>query len=228
MLDFSRFEVVTFDCYGTLIDWETGILNVLRPILTTHGHPLHDSQILSLYAEVEPEIQKGEFTPYRRVLEDVVRSLGHKLGFTPSLEEARSLPASLPNWQPFPDTVAALQKLKTRYKLGIISNTDNELFAHTARHLKVAFDTVVTAQQAGAYKPSVKPFELALKRLALSADRVLHAGQSVYHDVVPAKSLGIATVLIERRGTGATRAVNAEPDLRVPDLKSLADAAVPT
>jgi len=226
MLDFSRCEVITFDCYGTLIDWETGILNALRPILTAHGHPLHDSQILSLYAEIEPEVQKGEFTPYRRVLEDIVRAFGHKLGFTPSVEEARSLPASLPSWQPFPDTVAALQQLRTRYKLAIISNTDNELFAQTARHLKVNFDAVITAQQAGAYKPSLKPFQLALKRLGLAPDRVMHAGQSVYHDIVPAKSLGLATVLVERRGTGATRAADAEPDLRVPDLKSLAETAV--
>jgi 2-haloacid dehalogenase len=228
MLDFSRFDAITFDCYGTLIDWETGILNALRPLLTAHGHPLHDSQILAMYGEIEPEIQKGDgFTPYRQVLGDLVRGFGNKLRFTPSAAEAESLPNSLRAWQPFPDTVAALQKLKARYKLAIISNIDDELFAHTARLLGVKFDAVITAQQAGAYKPSPKPFELALKRLVLPPGRVLHAGQSVYHDVIPARAMGMATVLVERRGAGATRPTEGEPDLRVQDMKSLAAAAVP-
>ncbi|HSB75592.1 MAG TPA: haloacid dehalogenase type II, partial [Terriglobales bacterium] len=190
MLDFSRFRALTFDCYGTLIDWETGLLGALRPILRSHGSNLGDEQILALYAELEPAAQ-NPYRRYRDVLEEVVRGLGKRLGFEASQAEARSLPDSLPDWQPFPDTVAALQKLQARYRLAIISNTDDDLFAGTARHLKVKFDQVITAEQARAYKPSLAPFHLALQRLELPREQILHVGQSVYHDVVPARSLGL-------------------------------------
>ena len=225
MLDFSRFLALTFDCYGTLIDWETGLLGALRPILRAHGSKLRDEQILALYAELEP-LAQNPYRCYREVLQEVVRGLGKRLGFETSDAEARSLPDSLKDWPPFPDTVAALQKLQARYRLAIISNTDDDLFAATARHLQVKFDQVITAEQAGAYKPSLAPFHLALERLALPREQVLHVGQSVYHDVGPAKSLGLATVLVRRRGFGATRAVAEKPDLEVPDLQSLAALAV--
>src|SRR5579864_2081971 len=225
MLSFSRFHALTFYCYGTLIDWETGLLGALRPILRAHGSKLRDEQILALYAELEPAAQ-NPYRRYREVLEEVVRGFGKRLGFPASEAEARSLPDSLQNWQPFPDTVAALQKLQTRFRLAIISNTDDHLFAGTAPHLQVKFDTVITAEQAGAYKPSLAPFRLALERLGLPREQVLHAGQSVYHDVVPARSLGLATVLVRRRGSGATRVVADKPDLEVPDLQTLASLAV--
>lgn len=221
MLSFSRFNALTFDCYGTLIDWETGLLAALRPILRAHGCKLRDEQILALYAELEPAAQ-NPYRRYREVLEEVVRGFGERLGFQASEAEARSLPDSLKNWTPFPDTVAALQKLKTRYRLAIISNTDDELFAGTAPHLQVKFDQVITAEQARAYKPSLAPFHLALERLALPREQVLHVGQSIYHDVVPARSLGLATVLVRRRGFGATRAATEKPDLEVADMESLA------
>jgi 2-haloacid dehalogenase len=225
MLDFTRFRALTFDCYGTLIDWETGLLGALQPILRAHGGQLRDEQILALYAELEP-LAQNPYRRYREVLQEVVRGLGKRLGFQVSDAEACSLPNSLPGWQPFPDTVAALQKLQTRYRLAIISNTDDDLFAATARHLQVKFDQVVTAEQAGAYKPSVAPFHLALERLALPKEQVLHVGQSVYHDVVPAKSLSLATVLVRRRGFGATRVMAEKPDLEVPDMQALAALAV--
>ena len=133
---------------------------------------------------------------------------------------------SLPDWPPFPDTRAALASLQTRYKLAIISNTDDDLFAGTARHLGIKFDEVITAEQAQAYKPSPAPFLLALERLGLPRERVLHVGQSVYHDVLPARSLGMATVLVHRRGFGATRPSAGEPDLKVPDLQTLAALAL--
>jgi 2-haloacid dehalogenase len=226
MLDFSRFQAITFDCYGTLIDWETGILAALRPILATHKQDRTDSAILELYAELEPKAQSGPFKPYRQVLEQVVRGFGEKLGFQPSEGEVQSLPDSLQSWKPFPDTVAGLEKLKTRYKLAIVSNVDDDLFAATALQLKVSFDQVITAQQAQAYKPSAEMFQLAIRKLGLPADRILHAGQSAYHDVVPAKSLGFATVRVYRRGFGATQATASRPDLEVPDIKTLAEYAL--
>jgi 2-haloacid dehalogenase len=223
-LNWTRFAALTFDCYGTLIDWENGLLAALRPVLKSHAKDLSGEQIFQIYAELEPRAQ-NPYRQYRDVLAQVVRGFGERLGFEVSEAEAQSLPQSLKDWLPFPDTVQSLEKLKARYKLAIISNTDDDLFAGTAGHLKVSFDEVITAEQARAYKPSPAPFRLALERLGLSQDRVLHVGQSVYHDVLPAKSLGIATALVFRRGYGATRAVEGEADLIVPDLRTLAAVA---
>jgi 2-haloacid dehalogenase len=142
----------------------------------------------------------------------------------------RSLPDSLPAWKPWPDTVAALRELKTRFRLAILSNVDDDLFAHTRPQLEVDFDEVITAQQAQAYKPSLKLFELALSRINAPAHRVLHVGQSIYHDVIPAQALGLATVWVNRPsarpGVGAVKAAEAHPDLTVTNLAELATAAV--
>jgi 2-haloacid dehalogenase len=223
-LDLSQFAVLTFDCYGTLIDWETGLLGALRPLLRSKGQYLEDRQILDLFSELEPRAQ-NPYQRYHRVLADVARGFGERLGFPVSAAQAESLPESLKHWQPFPDTRAALEKLKSKHKLAIISNTDDDFFAASAQHLQVKFDEVITAEQAKAYKPSLAPFHLALERLGFPPERVLHVGQSVYHDVLPAKSLGIATVLVRRRGFGATPRIEGEPDLKVPDLQTLASLA---
>jgi 2-haloacid dehalogenase len=226
-LNFGRFTALTFDCYGTLIDWENGLLGAMRPVLRAHAQDLSDRQILDIYSELEPHAQ-NPYRRYREVLENVVRGFGDRLGFSVSNAEAESLPESLKNWQPLPDTRVALEQSKTRYKLAIISNTDDDFFAASARHLQVKFDEVVTAEQAKAYKPSLAPFHLALQRLGLSAQRVLHVGESAYHDVLPAKSLGIATALVYRRGFGATRPAEGTPELKVPDLQRLASQALAT
>ena len=229
MLDFSQFQVMTFDCYGTLIDWETGIFSALRPLLAAHGKTISDFELLNLYSELESEAERGEFRAYREVLKSVVRGFGERLGFQPTESQVRSLPDSLAGWPPFPDTVAALHKLKSRYCLVILSNVDDDLFAPTARRLEVNFDRVITAQQAGAYKPSLKMFQLAEERLGVAPAQWLHVGQSIYHDVIPAQSLGIATVWVKRPsprpGAGAAKAASGEPDLEVPDLKTLAQLA---
>ncbi len=161
MLDLTQFKVISFDCYGTLIDWETGIFSALRPILAAHKKTLSDAQLLALYSELESEAEQGEFRTYREVLKSVVRGYGRRLEFKPTEAEEESLPASLANWKPFPDTVAALRKLKARFQLAVISNVDDDLFAATARRLEVPFDHLITAQQARAYKPSLKVFNLA-------------------------------------------------------------------
>jgi 2-haloacid dehalogenase len=230
MLDFSRFEILTFDCYGTLIDWEAGILPALRRILTAHGKQIDDAGILKLYGDYEQRSEQGPFRPYREVLESVVRQFGEEFRFAPTAEEARSLPDSLPTWKPWPDTVAALHQLKSRFRLAILSNIDDDLFAQTRPQLEVPFDEVITAQQAQAYKPSLKLFELALSRIHAPAHRVLHVGQSIYHDVIPAQSLGLATVWVNRPsarpGVGAVKAAEAKPDLTVSSLEELAGIAV--
>ncbi len=230
MLDFSQFEYLTFDCYGTLINWEAGILSALRPILSAHGVTISDDDFLALYGEFESEAQSGEFKIYRQVLEEVVRAFGERFGFSPSLAEAQSLPQSLAHWPPFPDTVEALHRLHTRFKLAIISNVDNDLFAETAKLLQVPFDAVVTAEQARSYKPSLNNFQLALQRIGRPKENILHVAQSLYHDIAPARVLGLKCVWVNRRinqsGPGATKPAAAVPDLEVPSLKAFADLAV--
>jgi 2-haloacid dehalogenase len=230
MIDFSRFEILTFDCYGTLINWEAGILSILHKILAAHGKTADDATLLALYGDFEAQAELGPFRPYREVLQSVVRQFGKELGFTPTAGEAISLPESLPSWRPWPDTVSALRQLKTRYRMAILSNVDDDLFAATRPQLGIEFDEIITAQQAQAYKPSMKLFEMALSRINAPAHRVLHVGQSVYHDVIPAQALGLATVWVNRpsarSGTGAVKVAQAKPDLTVESLAELASLAL--
>jgi 2-haloacid dehalogenase len=229
MLDFRRFETLTFDCYGTLINWEAGILPALHRILSAHSKHIDDAGLLRLYGDFELHAEQPPFQPYREVLGSVVCQFGKELKFTPTAEEVRSLADSLPTWKPWPDTVTALRQLKTRFRLAILSNVDDDLFAGTRPQLEVAFDEVVTAQQARAYKPSIDLFNLALRRIQTPAHRVLHIGQSIYHDVVPAQALGLATVWVNRPsarpGIGAVKSAEAKPDMIVASLKELADVA---
>lgn len=228
MLDFTRFQVLTFDCFGTLINWEDGILRCLHRILAAHGKDSDDATILQLYGDFEASAEQGEYRPYRDVLQSVVRQFGDKLGFAPTIQQTSLLPESLQEWKPWPDTVTALHQLQKRFRLTIVSNVDDDLFAATLPQLGVDFDQIITAQQAGAYKPSLKIFDLALRRVGGPAHRVLHVGQSVYHDVLPAQSLGLATVWVNRpsarSGVGAVKAVEGHPDLQVSSLAELAAA----
>ena len=129
MIDFSAYSIMTFDCYGTLINWESGMLSALKPLLNHHNIQLNDEQILEKFAEFESDQEKGEYRQYREILLAVVRRFGDEFGFAPSVVEQNSLPDSIKQWQPFPDTIEALKQLKQSLKLGIISNIDNALFA---------------------------------------------------------------------------------------------------
>jgi 2-haloacid dehalogenase len=226
MLDFSQFRVITFDCYGTLIDWESGILGALHPILARHSIQVDDSEILRLYGEFELETEAREYLPYRDVLREVVAGFGKQLGFQPTEAEQNALPNSLANWQPFRDSVAALRKLKSKLQVGIISNIDDAMFATSRPKLGIDFDYLTTAGQARAYKPSLKIFDLAESRMSIQRNEWVHAGQSVYHDVIPAKSLGLATVWVNRPsrrpGVGAVRQAAGQPDVQVHNLSELA------
>ncbi|MHB8214720.1 MAG: haloacid dehalogenase type II [Candidatus Sulfotelmatobacter sp.] len=228
MLDFSRFEVLTFDCYGTLINWEEGILRCLHRILADHGKDTDDATVLELYGDFEARAEQGEYRRYREVLQSVVRLFGEQLEFSPTQAETQSLPESLATWKPWPDTVDALRQLQKRFRLSIISNVDDDLFAATAPQLGVQFDDIITAQQAGAYKPSLNIFELALSRIGVPAHRILHVGQSIYHDVIPAQSLGLSTVWVNRpsprAGVGAVKAAHGQPELQVSSLAELVSA----
>lgn len=226
MLNFDDFEVLTFDCYGTLIDWESGIAEALRPILAHHQVDLSTDKTLELYGELESEIERGEYHEYKTVLRMVLEESGSRLGFIPTPTELQNFSESVKDWLPFPDSTHALQALKKRYKLGIISNIDDDLFAFSAQRLQTQFDWVITAQQAKSYKPSLNNFRLAFERIGLPGNKILHVAQSLFHDMVPAKALGLSTVWVNRRqdkaGFGATPPAQAQPDLEVPDLQTLA------
>ncbi len=226
---FDGFTHLTFDCYGTLIDWETGILTVLRSVLERHGRAAEDDVLLRLYARYEAEEESGNYRPYRDVLRGVMKGVAETLAFEPTDADLDTLPDSVGRWPPFADTVAALKRLKTRFKLVILSNIDDAMFAETNRLLKVEFHDIVTAQQVGNYKPSHANFEYTLARLRVPRVQVLHVAQSIFHDHVPAKTLGFKTVWINRESrcprSGVAPLAHAEPDLEVPDLKRLAIAA---
>lgn len=225
-LDDGRVEALTFDCYGTLVDWEAGIVAALRHLLHAHGVPdPGDRALLECYARLEPAAQAGAFRLYRTVLADVARGFGSALGFETSVAEAARFAASVTAWPAFPDAPAALRALGARYRLAIVSNVDDDLFASSAARLGIAFDEVVTAQQVRSYKPAHAHFHEVLRRLDLPTERVIHVAQSLYHDIAPARALGIATVWVNRRaggaGGGATAPSDARPHLEVPDLRTL-------
>ncbi len=225
-MPFESIRLITFDCYGTLIDWESGMLAALRPLFSRDGRKVPDLQILELYGEIEAELESGPYMPYRQVLARAAREMGRRLGTEISADESSAFAVSLTRWKPFVDTVPALQSLASRFRLGIISNVDDDLFAETRKTLApVEFDFVVTAQQMQSYKPAQRNFEEAVRRSGLSKDQILHAGQSLYHDIAPANALGIQNVWVNRPsirpGAGAARPGTAMPDYEVHTLAEL-------
>jgi 2-haloacid dehalogenase len=224
--DTSEIRVISFDCYGTLVNWEAGILSAIRVVLAAHGAHPDPGSILEDYAEFEAAAEEGEYTEYTSVLRAVVQDFGVKYSFIPTPEELEALGRSLPQWKPFDDTVDALQRLKRRYRLAVLSNVDEGLFSQTVRQLQVELDVVITASQVRSYKPSPENFRTLLSRVDSPPGTILHAAQSLYHDIVPARQFGMVTAWVNRQSAraryGATRAVEAQPDIEVPDLSSLA------
>jgi 2-haloacid dehalogenase len=223
LMNFASIRLITFDCYGTLIDWETGMLVSLRPLFARSG--LTDAELLEHYGEAEARLESGPHLPYRQVLSQSLQEVGQRLGIPVSAKEGDRFAASLTQWEPFSDTVPGLHALATRFQLGIISNVDDDLFAVTREKLTVPFDLVVTAQQVRSYKPSLRNFQEALRRSGLRRDEILHAGQSLYHDIVPANTLGIMNIWVNRPsvrpGAGATRPATAQPTVEVGSLAEL-------
>ncbi len=229
MLDGDQFEWLSFDCYGTLVDWESGICDAVSNVLTRHGIHSSTPEILAMFSEIEPEVQaRPGYLRYRDVLQEVMQSIAAELKLAFSDDELNSLTESLPNWPIFSDVVDALKTLKERYKLAVISNVDDDLFASTAKALNVDFDFVVTAQQVQSYKPKLRNFQTASTRMKVDKQNWLHVAESLYHDIAPANRLGIASVRVNRpnRG-GGTRPTDAVPDAVVPDLAALTKILCP-
>jgi 2-haloacid dehalogenase len=222
---FDIYEVLSFDVYGTLIDFEQGILEALKPVLKDHNIFLSGEQILELYGEIEARIQEDKFSKYRGVLRKVVREFGERFDFTPSSTEMNCLVNSLGTWMPFLDIVESLKTLKKKYQLAIFSNIDDDLFSLSAKHLDVDFDWVITSEQAKSYKPSLESFKFAIRKIGVSPEKILHISCSMYHDIIPARALGLSTVWVNGRsymaGFGSTPPVSGSPDFEVPDLKTL-------
>lgn len=220
----------TFDCYGTLIDWETGLAEAFRPVLHAHGVVADDEDVLGRYARYEAAAEAGPYLAYRDVLAAGLRGVALELGFEPTPAELARFGGSVADWPAFPDSAAALARLAGRFRLGVITNCDDDLFAASNERLGGRFDWVVTAQQIGSYKPDEANFRAAFERLGLPRERILHVAQSLFHDHVPARRLGLTTVWIDRRhgrpGAGATPPVDgASPDATFPDMASFAAAA---
>ncbi len=223
MPDFARYQWISFDCYGTLVDWETGISEAVAAVFARHGVRKTRANILARFADAEPKAQSaGEFMAYRRVLRDVMEIMAWEAGIRLPRAEAELLADSLPGWPVFPEATDALRAMQSRYKLAIISNVDDELFAGTAEKLGVDFDAVITSQQVGSYKPALRNFRVASERMAVAKREWLHVAESLFHDIGPANQLGIDSVWVKRpdRG-GGTRPTGAVPSLEVPGLAYL-------
>lgn len=214
------FDLITFDCYGTLIDWEQGIINAFQAEAARQGIPIDAAEIIAAYHNHEHVVETENYTPYREVLAETAQRVAARLSLQIPHDRAGFLADSLPEWQPFPDTNAALERLASRFKLGILSNIDDDLLAATRRHFTVDFDLIVTAAQVKSYKPADGHFIEARRRMG--ERRWLHAAQSYFHDVVPANRLGIPVAWVNRKGERAGEQ-GPQPDFEVRNLAELAD-----
>lgn len=221
----SNFDILSFDCYGTLVDWESAITSTLQSILLSHDAHWNDAVLLEHFALLEPAEQEHGGS-YRNVLRRVLKHFGTRLGFVPTEPELVQFEECIARATPFSDTVEALTALSESFQLAIVSNTDDDLFALTAQNLEVSFEYLITAEQVGEYKPNLAVFEHAIKEFSCSKSRILHVAQSLFHDVAPASALGIATVWIDRtRGKpGATAPSDATPQWTFQTLAELAEA----
>jgi 2-haloacid dehalogenase len=230
----SDFSVLTFDCYGTLIDWETGISEALAPWLVRAGVSLERDRLLETFAELESAQQAA--TPgmrYPELLVEVHRGLAERLGVAPDAKAAEKFGASVGNWPAFADSAEALAYLKQHYRLVILSNVDRASFAQSNARLGVTFDAIYTAEDIGSYKPDPRNFDYLLNHLAergIKKAQILHTAESLHHDHIPARRVGLATCWIHRRagkkGHGATRMPDTEvrPDFRFESLAAMATA----
>jgi 2-haloalkanoic acid dehalogenase type II len=226
-IDWSKIRVLSFDCYGTLIDWEKGILTALSGWVERFGV----SAVLAGFGACEPDIEHAHPNwPYRRVIAEVYRQMALEFGYDASDEDALKFAISVGAWPPFEDTLAALTRLAKRFDLAILSNVDEVSISGTLAHLEVPFIGVYTAEAVGAYKPDLRNFAYLLDRMAargIARNEIVHVAQSLYHDHVPAKQIGLQTVWVDRTSgrSGAAPMPSQLPnvDYKVQSLKQLAD-----
>ncbi len=226
----TDFTTLTFDCYGTLIDWESGIAAALGPWAGRGG--VDAEALLAAFARIENRLQRDNPTaPYPELLRKGALAIAADLGAPMADGEAEAFAASIEDWPAFPDSADGLAHLKRHYKLVVLSNVDNASFAHSNAKLSVDFDAVFTAEDIGSYKPDPRNFRYMLARLAamgIAKSAILHTAQSPYHDIAPARQMGIATNWINRRGLkpggGATPAAEATPDFEHASIAEFVEA----
>ena len=228
----SQFKALSFDCYGTLIDWEAGMLAALEPLRERAG--IGPDELLTVYGSVEHEAEEAfPALPYSQLLEKVHAGLSERFGLAPDDAEAAAFGASVGDWPAFPDSAEALAYLKRHFQLIILSNVDRKSFAGSNRRLGVEFDQVLTAEEIGSYKPDLRNFDFLLAKASeagIAKHELLHTAQSLFHDHVPANRMGIASAWIDRRhdkpGGGATVMPDPMPhyDFRFRSLGELAAA----
>jgi 2-haloalkanoic acid dehalogenase type II len=232
-LDYDTFDALTFDCYGTLIDWEAGILAALRAIVPALAEADGET-LLDEYGNAEAALEAGPYRRYREIAGEAMAVVARAHGAEPTPDDIGRLGGSVIDWPAFADSHAALARLKTRFRLGVLTNCDDDLFTASNAKLGVEFDWIVTAQQVGSYKPDERNFVAMLARLGadgVEQPRILHVAQSLFHDHAPAQRLGFRSVWIDRRhgrpGGGATPPTDARPDATYPSMAAFAAAAVP-
>jgi len=225
MINFNEFEVLTLSCLGTLIDWEKGLLKAVRPLFTHQDIVIGDQYFLKTFLQHESDMLQGEYVPYREIIKRILLKIGQTHGFVPTYAEIEEIIRSTREWRPFPDVTESLKTLKQQYKLAIISNLDRALFEEVSEQFLVEFDWIFTADEVRSYKPSSKIFNYALENMEIPPSKILHIGHSLVHDIIPAKSLKLSTVWVNRatlqKGSPLLHSPPVDPDLEVPDLKTL-------
>jgi 2-haloacid dehalogenase len=235
-VELSDFDALSFDCYGTLIDWESGISAVLSPWASEVGLDLDREQLLTAYSAHEARVEWDRPTTlYPEVLAQAFRDTGAELGREVSAEWAERFGGSVPDWPAFPDSADALARLSERYQLIILSNVDRTSFAGSNARLGVDFDAIITAEDVGVYKPRLNHFERLDQVIAergVPRERLLHVAQSLFHDHGPAKQVGLSSAWINRRQADAGWGATPEPDAEYsyqwefPSMAAFADAAL--
>ena len=214
-------DALTFDCYGTLIDWDRGVSDALAAVPSLAG--CDPAALVEARHVAEREIQLGDYLPYSECVAESLRRAGRTLEREVSEAEAAAFAASIGDWPPFAESRAQLGRLAARFRLAILSNIETATLERSVALLGVAFDELVTAEQLRSYKPAAAHFHEGLRRLGLPSERVLHVAQSWYHDVVPARSLGWRVAWVNRLGEPRGKG-DVEPTLEVRTLAELADA----
>lgn len=226
-------KAISFDCYGTLIDWESGIADALSEWSRRHGARMERAELLAAFSEAEPVVQSADpELPYPEVLRRVAQRIGRRFDLPVSDADAGGFARSIRRWPPFADTSKALARLQEHYRLAVLSNVDKASFAATERALGIRFDLVCTAEEIGSYKPDPRNFHYLLARLSeMGIDRaeLLHAAQSLFHDIEPARALGMRTAWVDRYAGAASGAARApkgriRADIRVSSLDGLVES----
>jgi 2-haloalkanoic acid dehalogenase type II len=234
MPDFARYRALSFDCYGTLIDWETGIRQALQPWAATRRVEAGTDELLNRFGAHENVVESESPTlAYPLVLAESLRRIGADLGVEVSDAEAGEFGASVGDWPAFDDSASTLRRLHERYRLIILSNVDRASFASSNRRLGVTFDLILTAEDIGSYKPNPANFDRLLAELGtidVERDQLLHVAQSLFHDHAPAQRIGLPSVWIDRYGTPAGTGASPDSDVRIDwrytSLSEFTDAAL--